>query len=246
MMMKINTFAKGLLFLLGTSFAVNAAVSPDRTRIILNQSDKSVSVRLTNQSTTIPFLAQSWIEDKDNKKSRNYITAVPPMVRLEAGEQVQVRLIPQPTLTQLPADRESLFYFNVREIPPRSEQKNVMQIAMQSRIKIFWRPKAVEVKNGQVNLTGKFDVNRTASGLTLKNNSPYFITVGYIGTNGKTLLPKTSSMMAEPFGLASQEIKDLPANFQVGFIGDYGGLNMFKISCNSVQIVCQSEPVKRG
>ena len=245
-MMKINMFAKGLLFLLGTSFAVNAAVSPDRTRIILNQSDKSVSVRLTNQSTTIPFLAQSWIEDKDNKKSRNYITAVPPMVRLEAGEQVQVRLIPQPTLTQLPADRESLFYFNVREIPPRSEQKNVMQIAMQSRIKIFWRPKAVEVKNGQVNLTGKFDVNRTASGLTLKNNSPYFITVGYIGTNGKTLLPKTSSMMAEPFGLASQEIKDLPANFQVGFIGDYGGLNMFKISCNSVQIVCQSEPVKRG
>ncbi len=245
-MMKINTFAKGLLFLLGTSFAVNAAVSPDRTRIILNQSDKSVSVRLTNQSTTIPFLAQSWIEDKDNKKSRNYITAVPPMVRLEAGEQVQVRLIPQPTLTQLPADRESLFYFNVREIPPRSEQKNVMQIAMQSRIKIFWRPKAVEVKNGQVNLTGKFDVNRPASGLTLKNNSPYFITVGYIGTNGKTLLPKTSSMMAEPFGLASQEIKDLPANFQVGFIGDYGGLNMFKISCNSVQIVCQSEPVKRG
>ncbi|MEB7615421.1 molecular chaperone [Klebsiella michiganensis] len=245
-MMKINTFAKGLLFLLGTSFAVNAAVSPDRTRIILNQSDKSVSVRLTNQSTTIPFLAQSWIEDKDNKKSRNYITAVPPMVRLEAGEQVQVRLIPQPTLTQLPADRESLFYFNVREIPPRSEQKNVMQIAMQSRIKIFWRPKAVEVKNGQVNLTGKFDISRTASGLTLKNNSPYFITVGYIGTNGKTLLPKTSSMMAEPFGQASQEIKDLPANFQVGLIGDYGGLNMFKISCNSVQIVCQSEPVKRG
>lgn len=245
-MMKINAFTKGLFCLLGTSFAVNAAVSPDRTRIILNQSDKSVSVRLTNQSTTTPFLAQSWIEDKDNKKSRNYITAVPPMVRLETGEQVQVRLIPQPTLTQLPADRESLFYFNVREIPPRAEQKNVMQIAMQSRIKIFWRPKAVEVKNGQVNLTGKFDISRTASGLSLKNNSPYFITVGYIGTNGKTLLPKTSSMMAEPFGQASQEIKDLPANFQVGFIGDYGGLNMFKVSCNSVQMVCQSEPAKRG
>lgn len=51
-MMKIKTFAKGLFCLLSTSFAVNAAVSPDRTRIILNQSDKSVSVRLTNQSTT--------------------------------------------------------------------------------------------------------------------------------------------------------------------------------------------------
>lgn len=244
--MKINTFAKGLLCLLSTSFMVNAAVSPDRTRIIFNQSDKSVSVRLTNQNTSSPFLAQSWIEDKNNKKSRDYITALPPMVRLEAGEQVQVRLMGQPTLAQLPPDRESLFYYNIREIPPRSEQKNVMQIAMQSRIKIFWRPKAIEISNGQMNLIGKVDVSRTASGLTLKNKSPYFVTVGYIGINGKTLLPKTSSMMADPFGTVSQEIKNLPANFQIGFIGDYGGLNMFKISCNSVQTVCQAEPVKKG
>lgn len=245
-MMKLNTFIKGLLCLLSASFTVNAAVSPDRTRIIFNQSDKSVSVRLTNQSPDSPFLAQSWIEDKDNKKSRNYITAIPPMLRLEAGEQAQVRLMGQPTLAQLPADKESLFYYNIREIPPRSEQKNVMQIAMQSRIKIFWRPKAIEIPNGQVNLIGKFDISRTSTGITLKNKSPYFITVGYIGTDGKTLLPKTSSMMAEPFGQATQEIKSLPANFQMGFIGDYGGLNMFKVSCNSVQMVCQSEPVKKG
>ena len=51
--------------------------------------------------------------------------------------------------------------------------------------------------------------------------------------------------MAEPFGQAVQEIKNLPANFQVGYIGDYGGLHMFKISCNSVQAKCQSEPVKK-
>lgn len=245
-MMKLNTFIKGLLCLLSASFTVNAAVSPDRTRIIFNQSDKSVSVRLTNQSPDSPFLAQSWIEDKDNKKSRNYITAIPPMLRLEAGEQAQVRLMGQPTLAQLPADKESLFYYNIREIPPRSEQKNVMQIAMQSRIKIFWRPKAIEIPNGQVNLIGKFDISRTSTGIILKNKSPYFITVGYIGTDGKTLLPKTSSMMAEPFGQVTQEVKSLPANFQMGFIGDYGGLNMFKVSCNSVQMVCQSEPVKKG
>ena len=141
--MKINVMTKGILCLAGASFAANAAVSPDRTRIIYNQSDKSVSVRLTNQSPDTPFLAQSWIEDKDNKKSRTYITAIPPMLRLEAGEQAQVRLMGQATLAQLPADRESLFYYNIREIPPRSEQNNVMQIAMQSRIKLFWRPKAI-------------------------------------------------------------------------------------------------------
>lgn len=98
--MKINVMTKEILCLAGASFAANAAVSPDRTRIIYNQSDKSVSVRLTNQSPDTPFLAQSWIEDKDNKKSRTYITAIPPMLRLEAGEQAQVRLMGQATLAQ--------------------------------------------------------------------------------------------------------------------------------------------------
>ena len=36
-MMKINTFAKGLLFLLGTSFAVNAAVSPETILLLFRQ-----------------------------------------------------------------------------------------------------------------------------------------------------------------------------------------------------------------
>ncbi|AEN62958.1 Pili assembly chaperone [Enterobacter soli] len=244
--MKINTIAKGIACLLGASFTVNAAVSPDRTRIIFNQADKSVSLRLTNQSKTSPYLAQSWIEDKDGKKSRNYITAIPPMIRLEAGEQAQVRLMGQATLAQLPTDRETLFYFNIREIPPRSEVKNVMQIAMQSRLKLFWRPKAIEAKDGQFDFSDKFTISRTSDGLTLKNSTPYYLTVGYVGTTGKTLLPDTKSMMVEPFGQAAQEVKNLPPNFQIGFIGDYGGLLMYSVKCNSVQSTCQTEQMKRG
>ncbi|MGT9169473.1 fimbria/pilus periplasmic chaperone, partial [Escherichia coli] len=40
--------------------------------------------------------------------------------------------------------RESLFYYNVREIPPKSGKANTLQIALQTRIKLFWRPKALE------------------------------------------------------------------------------------------------------
>lgn len=244
--MNVRLSFTGVLCLLATSLCVNAALSPDRTRIIFNQSDKNTSVRLTNQSSALPYLAQSWIEDKDGKKSRNYISALPPMVRLEPTEQIQIRLMGQPTLAQLPADRESIFYYNIREIPPRSDQKNVMQIALQSRLKIFWRPKAIEVKEGQANIIDKFDVSLKNNGLTIKNKSPYFMTVGYIGSNGKTLMPDTQSMLIEPFSQDSQNIKNLPNSFLLGFIGDYGGLNMFKIRCNPVQSVCQSEPVKKN
>ena len=49
-----------------------------------------------------------------------------------------------PDIHKLPADRESMFYFNVREIPPKSNKSNTLQIALQTRIKLFWRPKALE------------------------------------------------------------------------------------------------------
>lgn len=46
-----------------------ATVSPDRTRIIFNASNKSATVRLTNQSKIDPYLAQSWIEDASGKNA---------------------------------------------------------------------------------------------------------------------------------------------------------------------------------
>ncbi|BDY97564.1 hypothetical protein MUTS15_62210 [Escherichia coli] len=42
---------------------------PDRTRIIFNASNKSATVRLTNQSKIDPYLAQSWIEDASGKNA---------------------------------------------------------------------------------------------------------------------------------------------------------------------------------
>ncbi|CAM6632546.1 fimbrial biogenesis chaperone [Enterobacter cloacae] len=244
--MNITMISKGLICFLGMCSFAWATVSPDRTRIIFNASAKSVSVRLINQSKTDPYLAQSWIEDKEGKKTREFISPVPPLLRIEPEEQAQVRLMAQQNLSRLPADRESLFYYNMREIPPKAEQKNVMQIAMQSRLKLFWRPKAIELKEGQFVPLDKVVISRASGTLQFKNSSPYYITVGYIGLNGKTLLPGAESVMIEPFGQASQSLAKLPAEFQVGYISDYGGLEMFKVSCNAVQPACQSKPVNKG
>lgn len=244
--MNITMISKGLICFFGMCSFACATVSPDRTRIIFNASAKSVSVRLMNQSKTDPYLAQSWIEDKEGKKTREFISPIPPLLRIEPDEQAQVRLMAQQNLSRLPADRETLFYYNMREIPPKAEQKNVMQIAMQSRLKLFWRPKAIELKEGQFVPLDKVVISRSADGLQLKNATPYYITVGYIGLNGKTLLPGAESVMVEPFGQASQTLRNLPAEFQIGYVGDYGGLEMFKVSCNSVQNTCQSKSVKKG
>ena len=114
-----NIIAAGVLLSCMNSIAWGAII-PDRTRIIMNESDKGEALKLTNQSKKLPYLAQTWIEDTKGNKSRDFIVTVPPMVRLNPNEQIQIRMITQEKIAQLPKDRETLFYFNVREIPPNS------------------------------------------------------------------------------------------------------------------------------
>ncbi len=41
------------------SLAAHASVTPDRTRLVFNESDKSISVTLRNNNEKLPYLAQS-------------------------------------------------------------------------------------------------------------------------------------------------------------------------------------------
>lgn len=45
---------------------------------------------------------------------------LPPVQRIEAGAKSAVRVQVLPDVSKLPKDRESVFWFNLREIPPRS------------------------------------------------------------------------------------------------------------------------------
>lgn len=71
---------------------------------------------------------------------------------------------------------------NVLEIPPENEDtasqnKNTMQIAIRTRVKLFYRPTDIKMP-AQVNEKLSFSIKKTAKGneLLVKNNSPWFIT----------------------------------------------------------------------
>ena len=121
------TFIKGLpLMLLTISLGCNAAVQPDRTRIVFNANDKATSLRIENQSDKLPYLAYSWIENEKGEKSDALLVALPPIQRLEPKATSQVRVVKQASTTQLPGDRETLFFYNMREIPPAPEKTATM------------------------------------------------------------------------------------------------------------------------
>ncbi|STJ19807.1 periplasmic pilus exported chaperone [Escherichia coli] len=126
------------------SLTAHASVTPDRTRLVFNESDKSISVTLRNNNEKLPYLAQSWLEDEKGNKITSPLAVLPPVQRIDAMMNGQVKIQALPDIHTLPSDRESLFYYNVREIPPKSGKANTLQIALQTRIKLFWRPKALE------------------------------------------------------------------------------------------------------
>lgn len=185
------TFIKGLpLMLLTISLGCNAAVQPDRTRIVFNANDKATSLRIENQSDKLPYLAYSWIENEKGEKSDALLVALPPIQRLEPKATSQVRVVKQASTTQLPGDRETLFFYNMREIPPapdKSSDHAILQVAIQSRIKLFWRPAALRKKAGE-KVELQLQVSQQGNQLTLKNPTAYYLTIAYLGRNEKGVL----------------------------------------------------------
>lgn len=79
---------------------------------------------LRNNDPKLPYLAQSWIEDEKGNKITSPLTVLPPVQRIDSMMNGQVKVQGMPDINKLPADRESMFYFNVREIPPKSNKPN--------------------------------------------------------------------------------------------------------------------------
>ncbi len=158
----------------------NAAISLDRTRVIVNGGEKSVSLNISNENKNLPYLAQGWIEDAQGNKVSSPMTVLPPVQRLEAGAKSQVKVQTSPAMSALPQDRESLFYFNLREIPPRSNKPNTLQIALQTRIKLFLPTAAIALDKTQA-ATGdwveKVTLTRNGDKYVLNNPTPYFLTI---------------------------------------------------------------------
>lgn len=115
--MVTTTLLTGMVF----TPQVGATIALDRTRIIFNGADKSVSLSISNQNKELPYLAQGWLENEQGEKIETPLIVLPPIQRIEPGNKSQVKVQSLPDIAQLPQDRESVFYFNLREIPPRSE-----------------------------------------------------------------------------------------------------------------------------
>ncbi len=176
--------AAGLLLLaLGAPLA-HAGVVIDGTRVIYPAKEREVTVRLTNQGKQ-PVLMQVWADRGDERSTPQTANApfliTPPIFRLDPQKGQSVRLMF--TGEKLPQDRESLFWFNSLEVPPipAGADSNYMQIAVRSRLKLFYRPAGLpgdlDGAVGQV----RWQLVRQGAGYALRGDNPSPYHLSYSG-----------------------------------------------------------------
>lgn len=214
-----------------------AAIALDRTRVIFNGSEPSMTVSIENKNKTLPYLAQSWLEDANGKKITSPLTALPPIQRVEPSATGQIKLQGLPAATSLLAqDKESQFYFNLREIPPKSNVPNTLQIALQTRIKLFYRPAALAVKSTDNPFQESITLKRTTNGFIVNNPTPYFVTIiNAARDKGARTAPGFQPIMVPPKSqLSLGEKVSLPGNEPVlTYINDYGGRPRLIFHCEN-------------
>ncbi|WP_420842944.1 fimbria/pilus periplasmic chaperone [Erwinia mallotivora] len=222
-----------------------AAIALDRTRVVFESGNKSVSLTVTNNNQQLPYLAQGWLEDTAGKKIQQPLVVLPPIQRIEAGEKSQVKIQKLPSVANLAQDRETLFYFNLREIPPRSNKANTLQLALQTRIKLFYRPQALVPEKNAVPFQEKLLLNRVGDRYRVKNPGAYYVTLvdARSSVNGESASGFEPLMLApESEGTLNVSALALGSNPVLTYINDYGGRKKLLFKC-STGSNCKAEAV---
>ncbi|ECG8591286.1 fimbrial chaperone StfD [Salmonella enterica subsp. salamae] len=223
------------LLLLGGYTSAQAAIAPDRTRLVFRGEDKSISVDLKNANTSLPYLAQSWIEDANGNKITSPLTVVPPVQRIEAAGTGQVKVQGMPALASLAKDRETLFYFNVREIPPQSDKANTLQIALQTRIKVFYRPQALSKTDTQHPWQYKVTLTRQGESYQVVNPTGYFVVLSNASAQVDGLPAKGfTPLVLAPNSSAEMKVKagDLGHAPVLTYVNDFGARLPMIFNCS--------------
>ncbi|WP_336797636.1 fimbria/pilus periplasmic chaperone [Erwinia aphidicola] len=227
--------------LLSTTLATqqaSAAISLDRTRVIFDGKAKSASLSISNQNTQLPYLAQTWIEDEKGNKINSPLTALPPLQRVEPGKKSQVKVQALPAANALAQDRETLYYFNLREIPPKSDKANTLQIALQTRIKLLYRPAALYIAQNSAPPQEQLTLTRKGDRYLVNNPTGYYITLidGGASKQGNSLEDFKPLMVApKSSGELNVTAAQLGTSPVLKYIDDYGGRPSLSFTCSGNQ-----------
>lgn len=217
-----------LLFTLSiiSSYAANmasASITLEGTRVIYDERKKETAMMVKNPDDSV-YLVQSWVEqghvaDTMASSTKAPFVVTPPLFRLESDKNNILRIVR--TTGNFPADRESLFWLNIKAIPAVTEESNVLYIAIKHRLKLIYRPEGLRNPDF-IGISKQLQWQREGQQLKVTNPTPHIVSFRSVTLNGKRIentdyvLPFSSAEFAFPGSTRSGKV-----SWQI--INDFGG-----------------------
>ncbi|PLR40671.1 hypothetical protein CYR55_05155 [Chimaeribacter californicus] len=223
--------AKYLSAVLAAAFAFSSSAWADvvinTTRVVYKEDAKEVNVRMTNEGVR-PLLVQSWLDDGRATESPENIDLpfmiTPPVSRIDAKKGQTLRIAKLDN--SLPKDRESIYYLNVLEVPPKAKGEtgvnNKLQLAFRTRIKMFYRPNNLAIKPQDAAAKVSWAVEE--GNLVAKNNTPYYLTFNMLKAGAVSAKPgMVAPFSSEKFAFENKAAKPASGTqLTYSYISDYG------------------------
>ena len=241
-MFGLRTHKLTLLAFIATTFLTAApyaaaAVVVDGTRVVYPAAKREASINIRNPGDT-PSLVQAWLDAGDPHakpgESKVPFVLTPPLFRLDPTKVQSLRLVY--THDPLPENRESLFWLNVLDIPPRAaanpDVPNQLELAFKHRMKVFFRPAGLagSAADAPARLTWKLlSKDGKLVGIEASNPTAYHVSLVQVTATagGHPVIVKAD--MVDPFASRSFDLPDPVAApngtvaLEYSFVNDYGG-----------------------
>lgn len=212
-----------IIFALNMIFSTAGAdgISLSKSRIIFNADKKSQTVVLYNDSKS-PFLVQASVVESPEGKASDKFIVTPPLFRINSDTEYTVRIIPN-DFSSLPADRESIFFFKVRAIPPVDSSKNDNNKAdlvfiTSIVIKLHYRPELLAEPDNTI--FRQVNIIKRNNQWYLENPTPYYLTMIDLTINGET---QSGSIILPPEDKVLLQSNQPVHTAEWRIIDDYGG-----------------------
>ncbi|CAI1690960.1 fimbria/pilus periplasmic chaperone [Serratia quinivorans] len=162
------------------SSLAEAGVVIGATRLVYDGDKKESTLSVSNPDT-LAYLIQSWVDPQEGSSEKAPFILTPPLFRLDGGLQNVLRVVR--VGGTLPEDRESLYWLNVKSIPSASRQDNTLQIAVKTRIKLLYRPAALNGQSPEA-VSGQLTWRQAGTTLTVNNPTPFYMNFQSVTING--------------------------------------------------------------
>ncbi|KVK98966.1 molecular chaperone [Burkholderia ubonensis] len=163
----------------GTRVIFDASVNPRETTLEVANKDKA------------PYLIQPFLDQGALSGRETPFMVTPPLKRLDGGKSQVLQIRASEKVKDLPKDRESVYWLNVKEIPPvdaKTSGQNMLRLVVDTRIKLFYRPAGLKgdpsQAGAQLSWTVVPGVGKEGAALRVANPTPYHVSFATLEVKG--------------------------------------------------------------